>query len=416
MKMMKIRVSNQIQLSFLIGILIGFGFLMLASASIPFSLARTGDALALVKRDLVYLGVGIALMLLTAFQEYRVLKKLAVPGLILSFLLLLLVFFFPPHIGAHRWIFISGFSFQVAELVKLSMILYLATALSGLKEKEHLRLRVIVILMFALILLLLEPFRSAAFIIFSVAVILLFSARQYRSLAIIPVLFILLLGAGIQSESFLSRFSAVLNPWHYYYDLGYQTVQSLIAIGHNGLLGAGYGLSSQKWMLLPDAHSEAIFPVIAEELGIAGVLLLFLLLLSLAFLGGKVAKSAPDQFGSYLAIGITSLFTIQALLHIGSCLGLLPFGSVPLPLFSYGGSNLVFTLIGLGILLSIARSFAPEPESNNLKTKYFAWLVVIVFLILFARVFYLQAFKNELLARYANSQILSSENRDAAIQ
>jgi len=339
------------------------GMVMIYSSSAVTAAEKLGDAFYFVKRQLATAGAGLLLMVLAMRLGYRRLEGLAYPLLLLSLVALVLVLV--PGIGhlaggARRWIRVGGMGFQPAELAKLAIVVYLARSLARKKEKVRTFSigfvpHTLVVGLFSL-LLLAQPDFGSAVLLGVLLFVMLFCAGAKISwlvgsvLLSIPVLFHL-----IATEEYrLRRFLAFLDPWKHRQDIGYQVAESLTSVGSGGLLGQGLGAGKKKLYYLPEAHTDFVFSVIGEELGLVGIALLVFLFGVLVWRGIRAAFLASDAFGAYLALGCTALIGLQAVLNMLVVLGLLPTKGLALPFVSYGRSALVVSLWAAGMLLSIS--------------------------------------------------------------
>jgi len=341
------------------------GLVMVASASIGMSEREIGPPFFYFQRQLVYLllglvGAGVAVMIPTAVWEKYSMVLLAV-----GFALLVLVLI--PGVGhevngSRRWIRLGFMNFQVSELARVLLLTYVASY--AVRRADELRtdfkgfIRPVVVLGAAAVLLLAEPDFGAATVLMATGLAVLFLAGARVMHLLVPVV----LGAGglallaITSPYRLRRLTAFRNPWDDPFDSGFQLVQSLIAIGRGEWFGVGLGSSVQKLFYLPEAHTDFVFAVLAEELGFAGVALvlgLFAVLVGRALAIARNAARAGLAFQSYLAAAIGIWLGLQAFVNIGVNMGLLPTKGLTLPLLSYGGSSLLVTLAWLGVLLRV---------------------------------------------------------------
>jgi cell division protein FtsW len=325
---------------------------------------RYGDGFYFLKRQGAYAVAGLLLMLAIMRLDYHMLRWLAVPGLLLSGVLLGLVLV--PGIGTHvggaaRWIRLGGFSLQPSELAKIALVLFLAHSLA--RKEGRLRrtfklgvLPYVIVLAFPLLLLLGQPDLGSALIMGAVAMIMLLVAgsrfSHLLSLAVLalPFLYYLILRVDYRRR----RILAFLDPWKHPTDEGFQVIQSLIAFGNGGWCGVGLGESQQKLFFLPEAHTDFIFSVVGEEAGFIGVLTLAVLFLVLVWRGLRIAWLAPDEFGRFLAFGLTVLLGLEAFINMAVVMSLLPTKGLALPFLSYGGTSLVASLAAVGMLLNIS--------------------------------------------------------------
>jgi cell division protein FtsW len=344
-------------------LLTGLGLVMVYSASAVTAEARVHDQFYYLKRQLVASGVGLALLLAFLKLGYRRLERLAVPLLLAVTVALVLVLV--PGIGkvaggARRWIDLGFIRFQPAEAAKVALVLYLARSLARKKERmrmfsvgflPHLAVTV------ALVgLVLAEKDLGTAVILFAVLFVMLFAGGVkivYLLGAVVlavPIAWKLIAGTPYRMQ----RITAFLDPWQHRDGIGFQIVESLLGIGNGGWLGQGLGEGKGKLFYLPAAHTDFIAAVIAEEIGLLGMSFLVLLFAVLVWRGFRATALAPDPFGCYLALGLTTLMGSQALVNLAVVLGLLPTKGLTLPFVSYGGSSLMTMLAAAGMLLSVS--------------------------------------------------------------
>lgn len=345
------------------------GVVMVYSSSSIMAAKRYSDGFYFLKRQGLFALVGFSIMALIMHIDYRNLRRLSVP-LLFGCVFLLAAVFLPgvsSHAGgASRWIRFAGVSIQPSELAKLGLVLYMAHSLAKKKEKiKSFRLGFIpymVILALLLFLLLLQPDLGGAITLGAVAMLMLFVAGtrlSYFVSAIIlamPFLYFLVMNVDYRRR----RILAFLNPWDDPTNTGFQIIQSWIAFGTGGLFGNGLGEGKQKLFYLPEAHTDFIFSVIGEELGFAGVLIITAMFLVLVLRGIRAALAAPDDFGKYLAFGVSLLIGLEAFVNFAVVMGMLPTKGLALPFLSYGGTSLVTTLMGVGVLLSVSRQSTGE--------------------------------------------------------
>ena len=343
--------------------LLTLGLVMVYSASAVAAQRNLGDGFYYLKRQLMAAGVGVAVLIGMLKLGYRRLAPLAYPILLGTFGLLVLVLI--PHIGfsaggAQRWIHFPGLSIQPAEVAKLALVIYLAYSLA--KKRDKVKIFSIGFLPHcavagAMILLCLkEPDFGTSVALTSVLFAMLFAAGAKISYLVGSVLAALPVGYHLIASSpyRMKRLIAFMDPWAHRHDVGYQVAESLMSVGSGGWLGQGLGESKQKLFFLPEAHTDFIFSIIGEELGLLGVLAVMTLFGILIWRGIRAALNAADPFGAYLALGITVLFGFQSLVNMGVCLGVLPTKGLTLPFISYGGCSLVVCCAAAGILLSIS--------------------------------------------------------------
>ena len=351
-------------LLFVVAALMGVGLIMVYSASSVTSLAVRADGLYFFKRQLVWVLVGLASMIVFSHVPYKKLEKLAVPllGLAVFFLILVLVPGVARDIGgARRWIRLGSVGFQPSELTKICFVLYLAYSFSGKGEKiRDLVSGVLPDMIVTGILFLLiykEPNLSTAAIIGGTYIIMLFlgNGSMWHIGGMMAggatLVFALIFQAGYR----MRRFWAFLNPWSAAKTTGYHIIQSLVAIGSGGFWGLGLGQSRQKFFILPERHTDFIFAIICEELGLIGGAIVIALFFILIWRGLYIASRAPDNFGFLLASGVTVIIGLQVLVNIAVVLSLMPTTGITLPFISYGGSSLLFLAAAVGILLNVSR-------------------------------------------------------------
>ena len=358
--------------------LVGFGIVMVYSASFPVGAERMGDPYHFLKKQAFAAILGIGFLLGAARLNYRLWQVLALPLLIGSIALLFLVFV--PGVrqqigGAYRWLKIASFSFQPAELAKLALVIYLARSLTlkeGRMESFTVGFLPHVIVTGVLFLLVLKQPDFGTGVLFVAVVFLMLFAGGARlrflggaMLAGLPVLVYLAIRADYRWE----RIMAFWDPWKDPGKGGFQIIQSFLAFGAGKVFGVGLGDGKQKLFYLPEIHTDFIFSVIGEELGLIGVSLIIALFVILILRGFQSSYRAPDLFGTYLSLGITSLIAIQALLNMGVVTGLLPTKGSTLPFVSYGGTSLMTNLMAVGILLNVhsqgGRSRNEDPDGRG---------------------------------------------------
>jgi len=339
------------------------GVVMVYSASAIMAAERFHDGFYFLKRQLAYTLAGFVLMAGATYFKYENWRKLAVVSLLGSIVLLVLLFV--PGLGvrvggAMRWLRLPGLTLQPAELVKLSMVLYLAHSLTRKKEKVRSLakgyLPYMMVLGVLLLILLKQPDLGSAMIIAGVSLGMLIVAGV-RWLYILPTILMslpVLYFLVMQVDYRRRRIMAFLDPWDDPFDTGFQIIQSLVAFGKGGVFGQGLGIGEQKLFYLPEAHTDFIFSVIGEELGLVGVVVVAALFLTLVLCGVRIALQCQEPFGRNLAFGLSLLLGLEAFVNLAVCMGLLPTKGLALPFISYGGTSLVVCLVAVGILLNIS--------------------------------------------------------------
>jgi cell division protein FtsW len=340
-----------------------FGIVMVYSASAVMAQAENGNQYHYVIKQGLWTAIGFgAMLVMMQFDYQRLRDKRIVYGLLgLTLVLLLAVFAFPRINGAHRWIRLAGFSIQPSELSKIVLAIFLAYFLEKRAGEEGSLWRTFLPCMavtgvFAA-LILKEPDLGTAMMLGVICIVMCFTAGArllHLGLAAAPGLVV-----GAMMLIFvpwrLQRLVTFTNPWADPQNTGFQVVQSLIAVGSGGTAGLGFAQGKQKMFFLPFAHSDFIFAVVGEELGLFGALSVLIVFGILLWRGLRAALRAPDRFGMLLGLGLVMAIVVQALFNISVVLSLLPTKGIPLPFISYGGSSLVPTLVAMGILLNISQ-------------------------------------------------------------
>ncbi|MDP1884355.1 MAG: putative lipid II flippase FtsW [Candidatus Moranbacteria bacterium] len=356
--------SDMILLYAVFGLII-FGLIMIASAGIGYARVRFGDEYFFFKRQLLF-GVlpGLLLMAIIRNIDYKIWKKLSVPFFFVSIVFLVLVFV--PGIGtkiygASRWVQFGPFSFQPAEMLKISLILYLAAWLEGKKDMvddfyEGLVPFAMIVALVSFLLIKQPDIGTLGATILIAMSVFFASGAKVSHMFLMGAAGLASLFVLIKFESYrMNRLLVFLNPELDPRGIGYQINQALLAIGSGGIFGVGLGHSLQKFNYLPEPVGDSIFAIIGEELGMLGESALIFLFIVLAVRGFKIAKNAPDTFGRLTAVGIVSWIVFQAFINIAAISGLIPLTGIPLPFISYGGTSIVFLLAGIGILLNISK-------------------------------------------------------------
>lgn len=335
-----------------------FGLFMIYDASSYVAFRDFGDKYNYVKDQSIWIILGFIALSIFSFFDYHKFYNLALPILIASIILLIVVLV--PGIGisalgARRWINLGFVVIQPSEFVKLSLTIYLAAWFSTKEKGRFLAFLLLIGLVLGLVML--QPDMGTAMIILGVSVIVYFlsGGSVWHILGLVPLIGIAGLALIILEPYRLARLTTFLNPEQGIQGSSYHLRQILIALGSGGLLGVGFGNSLQKYSYLPEATTDSIFAIIAEEIGFIGVALLLVLMLFVVYRGFYIALRAKDSFGKLLAAGIISYIAIQTIVNLGAQTALLPLTGVPLPFISYGGSALIINLVSIGILLNISR-------------------------------------------------------------
>ncbi len=358
--------------------LLGLGIVMVYSASSVMAAKNFHDGAYFLKRQFLFAILGCGITYVTMQTDYTLLKKWAVPLLGISLLLLVLVLI--PGIGgkvkgASRWIRLPGFNLQPAEVLKITMIMYMAYSIE--KKQDRIQsltagfLPYMLVLMVILGLLLKQPDMGSALTIGAVTILMLLAAGTRLSFLSGTALLAspLVVYLVVKSPYRLQRIKAFLNPEQDPTGSGWQIIQSKYAFGAGGFLGQGLGEGKQKLFYLPEAHTDFILSVVAEELGFLGVIVVIGFFFFLISRSMRVAAIAKDAYGRFLALGITVLFGIQASVNMCVVTGLVPTKGLALPFLSYGGSSLLMNMFAVGLLLSISRgqqlSAGPTPVRSR---------------------------------------------------
>jgi cell division protein FtsW len=340
-----------------------FGVVMVYSASAVLAQKENGNQFHYVLKQGVWVAIGFVVMLLAMQFNYQQLKnrRIVYALLILCTIGLVSVFGFGSVNGAHRWIKLPGANLQPSEISKLSLIIFLAYFLEKRAGEEGDFWRTFVpcgvVTGFLAALVVIEPDFGTAMMLVLIFTVVIFTAGarvRHLALAAAPAL-VVAAGLLILVPWRLKRLMTFLDPWADQQGGGFQVVQSLIAIGSGGTNGLGFAQGKQKMLFLPFAHSDFIFAVVGEELGLVGALAVVAVFALFLWRGVRTALLAPDRFGMLLSLGIVTSIVAQALFNISVVLSLVPTKGIPLPFISYGGSSLVPTLTAVGILLNVSQ-------------------------------------------------------------
>jgi cell division protein FtsW len=365
----------------LVMLLLFGGFVILTSASISVSDNATGNPFFYVQRQLVAAAIGAMAGLICLFIPMRIWQSLGFPMLLLGLALLTVVLI--PGVGyevngATRWVRVGPVNLQVSEPARLCLLIYVAGYVVRQQKalREHFGgfLRPMLVLSLACILLLAEPDFGAAIVLLATALVILFiaGARIRDFIVFFSAAVIAMITLALTSPYRLNRLTTFLDPWADPYNSGFQLTQSLIAIGRGEWVGVGLGDSVQKLFYLPEAHTDFVFAVFAEEFGLLGSVVLIVLFLALLWRVFKLAMRAADAerfFEAYIAIGLGTWLGLQAFINIGVNLGLLPTKGLTLPLISYGRSSLIVAMIAIALLLRIHHELVVDASPVNRRKK-----------------------------------------------
>lgn len=358
--MREIRISIAIILSALISL----GVVMIYSSSGVYAQQIIGNQMYFLVRHCIFLCLGLLATGGIMCMDYRRLRPLAKPLMFAVFGMLVVVLI--PGIGtstygARRWFSVGPFNFQPSELAKIAMLIYVADFLArkqtAIKNFTHGFLPLMMVMGATCLLIVKQPDLGNSVLIAAVVLIMIFIAGgrvlhiSLLGLLTAPALYILVMKVPYRFR----RIVAFLDPWEDSQGVGFQLTQSQIALGSGGIFGVGPGESVQKLFYLPAAHTDFIFSIIGEELGLLGTVSVVVLFAMFIFQGARIAKRTEDPFGYYLAVGIVAMLGLQILVNIGVSIGAFPTKGLPLPFISYGGSALIFNLMAVGLLLNISR-------------------------------------------------------------
>ncbi len=353
---------------FLILFLVCFGLLMVYSTSSYIGNRNYGDSAYFFKRQLIFAVLGIVCMLVVSRIRYQKLKNFSLIFMIAETLLLLLVLIIgSASNGSTRWIEIAGIRFQPSEIAKMALVIYMAHICTAKSKEMRNFLDTVKMFLFpaGMIVLIAIENLSTAIICFVIVVAIWFVATpNLKYLLIFGAVGVALAVAGIFLVGYRGdRIEAWLHPETS--ENGYQTMQSLYAIGSGGLFGRGLGQSIQKMGFIPEAHNDMVFSVICEELGIVGAVGVIIVFLMLLWRFKFISEGAPDRFGGLLVTGIIAHIAIQVIINISVVTNVMPNTGVTLPFVSYGGTSLVFLLIEMGLVLSVSRQIRPHRERDR---------------------------------------------------
>jgi cell division protein FtsW len=342
--------------------LVGMGIVMVYSASSALALKKFGSDYFFLKKQAIFSLVGIVVLVAFSYVPFRTYRVLSYPALAVVLVMLLAVAFTGWGVtagGSARWLQIGPIRFQPSELARLALVIYMAYSMS--KKGDLLRdfyvgffPHLLVLGLFAA-LLLVQPDFGSVVIFTALTWIMLFvgGCRITHLMSVIVILSPLVFLFMTRAEYRVKRLMSFLDPWQYPANEGYQVVHSLMAFGTGGITGAGIGKGYQKLFYLPEPHTDFIFSVVGEELGLIGVMLVIGLYGIILMRGIRIARHTQDRFGSLLAMGITVTLGLQVCINMGVALGLLPTKGLTLPFLSYGGTSLVINMAAIGIMMNI---------------------------------------------------------------
>lgn len=355
--------SGQVMLAAVVALMCLIGLVMVLSASSVQALREDGSSWFYFRRQVLWVALGTAALVVAARLDYRALRRVGLPLLAASLVLMVVVLIPGMGIrvaGSTRWIGVGGWRMQPSELAKLGLLLFAADLLARRGARAataKAAMRTVLVAFFVVaVLIMLQPDLGTTLVAGCVVLCLLHVAgTPLRSVAGLVAVgaaaaFVLAMAEPYRRARMLS----FLNPWADASSTGYQVVQSLVGMGTGRLTGVGVGASRAKWGFLPNAHTDFIFSIIGEELGMVGSLIVLGLFAGFALLGVRAAMRAPDRYGMLLASGITAWVISQAFINIGAVVGVLPVSGIPLPFVSFGGTSMVLLMGAVGVLLNIA--------------------------------------------------------------
>ncbi len=359
-------------LAFLVAVFNLLGLVMVMSASSVVALDEYGSSWYFVSRQAAWAAVGTVALVVLAKLDYHRWRRHSGAFVLVALALLAVVLPIGTGTnGATRWIGVGPLTFQPSELAKLALLVWVADLLARRAAHMHnprATLRPVIVVLAAMAtLVMLEPNLGTTIVLAAIALTICYVGGAPLG----PLARWATFGIGAATALALAapyrraRVLAFLDPWADPMDKGYQNIQSMVGLAEGGFWGKGLGAGTAKWGFLPLAHSDFIFAVIGEELGLVGAAAVVGLFVLLAVVGIRIALHAPDRFGLLLAVGITSWFCMQAFVNIGAVIGILPITGVPLPFISAGGSSLVFGMAAAGLLLSVARQATDAPKARR---------------------------------------------------
>ena len=359
--------SGKIDITFLsiVLILLTVGLVMLFSASYAYSLEYYDNSYRFISRQAIFAVVGVALMLAISRIEYHFWRKFAWGIFALAIILLVVLLILPPMVSGmnvKRWFVVGPVNFQPSEVAKFAIILLFSSLIAG-NYKEMKKIGFVaflfVILLVTAVLIVAEPHLSATLLVLTIGVVLMIVGGLAKKFIVGGAVIGAVGIVGFMISGAISyvadRLTYWRDPWSDATGKGFQTIQSLLAIGSGGILGRGIGLSRQKYLWVPEPHNDFIFSIVCEELGLIGAVIIIILFCLLVWRGFYVAMHAKDKFGSLLAIGLTFQVGLQAMLNIWVVTNTIPNTGISLPFFSYGGTSLLILLCEMGLVLSVSR-------------------------------------------------------------
>jgi cell division protein FtsW len=345
---------------FIVTALLMLGLVSLFSASSLYASNKGLDSLFYTQKQALYILLGFGLMAAAAKLDLERIRPYLKPAVALTLLLLLVTLFMPEVAGVRRWIPLGFMKLQVSEFAKIILVLYLTDFFdrntSCINSDLKRMARPLGVIALTLGLIAAQPDLGTPALLFGVALLMFFAAGMKLRYLLAPlgVGLLILIEELARKPYRIQRLKNFLSPWEDASGTGYQQVQALLAVGSGGWFGTGLGASKLKLMYLPEPHTDFIFPVVAEELGLIGGLFITALFAALLVKGARIARNAPSHYTSLAALGLTLCIVLQAFFNIAMTIGLLPTKGIPLPFFSYGGSSIWASMIMVGLILNIS--------------------------------------------------------------
>jgi cell division protein FtsW len=349
-------------------LLVAVSIVMVYSASAVMADDKLGQPYFYLIKQLLWAVLGIALLALVMRIDYRAYREPVFiwSSLVVVTVALVAVLFGPAVNNARRWFSVGGLGIQPSELAKLVAIIFIAALLERrmhrINEIRYALAPISIVVGMLVGLILLEPDFGTAMSLALIAAVMVFAAGlNYAyvvgaALATLPLIAVLVMGSAYRRK----RMMAFLNPWDDPLGDGFQIIQSLIAVGTGGMTGRGIMNGVQKLFYLPEAHTDFIYAVISEELGLLGATCVLACFCVITWRGVRIALRAPDAFGAFVALGLTTMVAVQAFVNMSVVLGLMPTKGIPLPFISAGGSSLLINLVGMGVLLNVSQHVTTE--------------------------------------------------------
>lgn len=345
---------------FVVASLLALGLVSMYSASAIYAANKGLDSLFYTQKQALYIVLGFILMAVAAKVDLEKIRPYIKPLVIGTVVLLGLTLLMPPVAHVRRWIPLGFMKLQMSEFAKPVLMLYLADFFDRNASRVQAEWRELLkpcgVALLILALIAAEPDLGTPALLFGVTMILFFAAGVKLRYILAPIAFMIpvLIEELLRKPYRIARIKNFLSPWQDASGTGYQLVQSLLAVGSGGWLGKGLGASKLKLMYLPEPHTDFIFPVVAEELGLLGGLVIVGLFTALLVKGARIARNAPSLYTSLAAFGLTLVIVLQAYFNLSMAIGLIPTKGIPLPFFSYGGSSILSSMLMVGVILNVS--------------------------------------------------------------